>query len=495
VLKSLEHYVRTHRLLRPGERVGVAVSGGADSVALLRGLAALAPSLGVVLFVLHLNHNLRGPESEADEEFVRALASQLDLDAAIETEDVASLAALLHLSLEAAGRRARYAFFHRAASAHGLDCVATAHTRDDQAETVLLRLFRGTGTSGLAGIHRGYHLTELTGDSVSPEPAGDESPLPRTRLIRPLLSTSRQQVEGYLLSMGQPFRQDSSNLSLQFLRNRVRGEVLPMLERDYNPRLRQALCETAEIAAAENEFIEDLVSTLLGSEPEQGIEIPLLQAQPLALQRRILRRLCRPHGLALDFAHLESLREFALVGSVDRLKLPRGFVAEIVRERLCPSRLILRSPRQTQAVGEEYSMELSVPGSVSLGSFLGLPNMCIQAVLLGSDSSERAYNRAHLLSSSRVGRRLTIRNLLPGDRYRPLHSSGERKINRLLQERSIPSMFRRSWPVVLADERIVWVPGLAVAEEVAWLTGDGEAIALEMHSGESAGFYGPAVCR
>jgi tRNA(Ile)-lysidine synthase len=343
VLKSLQLYLRNHRLVRPGERIGVAVSGGADSVALLRALAELAPHLGVVLFVLHLNHELRGPDSEADEGFVRELASQLALESAIATEDVASLASLRHLSLEAAGRRARYGFFQRAAATHRLDCVATAHTRDDQAETVLLRLLRGTGTSGLAGIHRMFDLSELAAGVEVTEPLSNHEP-PPPRLIRPLLSTTRHQVEDFLLSLGQPFRHDSSNLSPRFLRNRVRADLLPALERDYNPQLRQALCETAEIAGAENALLEELTAAILGAAPAQSVPIALLQAQPLALQRRILRRLCKPHALALDFAHLEALRAFALAGRVERLNLPRGFVAEVLREKLCPPRLVLRPP-------------------------------------------------------------------------------------------------------------------------------------------------------
>jgi tRNA(Ile)-lysidine synthase len=372
VLKPLEHYLRRHRLVHPGERVGVAVSGGADSVALLRAFAELAPSLGVVLFVLHLNHQLRGPDSEADARFVAALAAQLSLDCAIESADVAALAALHHLSLEAAGRRARYAFFQRAAAAHRLDCVATAHTRDDQAETVLLRLLRGAGTSGLAGIHRACNLSALPGvsdpsasgrssesscvpdakppasatggPSPGPYPAHSSSP----RLIRPLLSTSRQQVEQFLHSLGQPFHQDASNLSPRFLRNRVRAQLLPSLEREYNPQLRQALCETAEIAAAENVLLDDLVASVLGPppDPEQGIELPLFQAQPVALQRRILRRLCQPHGLALDFAQLEGLRDFALAGRAGSIQLPRGFAAHIVRRKLLPPRLRLLAPKE-----------------------------------------------------------------------------------------------------------------------------------------------------
>jgi len=475
VLKLLEVYLRKYRLVRPGERIGVAVSGGADSVALLRSLTELAPDLGVVLFVLHLNHRLRGPDADADEQFVRELAAQLSLEAAIESEDVASIATLYHLSLEAAGRRARYGFFQRAATALRLNCVATAHTRDDQAETILLRLLRGAGTSGLAGIHRTFDLSLLGGNL----PAASESPSPR--LIRPLLSTTRQQVEQYLNSLGQPFRQDSSNLSPEFLRNRVRISLLPALERDYNPRLRQALCETADIAAAENAFFDDLTSSALGknADPEQGVALEILQSQPLALQRRILRSLCQPLGLALDFAHLESLREFALAGRAERLKLPRGFIAEVVRDPQGPPHLFLRSP-EPDPPPAPYAMGLPVPGMIPIGRFFGGPETSIRATLLGEDSAKEAYNRADLLRAILLESSLTVRNLLPGDRYHPLFSSGERKVNRLLQDLSVPGTVRGNWPVVLSGDRIVWVPGLPVASAMAWAPGDGEAVSLDI---------------
>jgi len=339
MLKNLEQYVRRHRLVQAGERVGIAVSGGPDSVALLRGFAELAPELGVVLVVLHLNHHLRGAESDADQEFVAALAEKLNIEAVMGS---ANIGAEGGPSLEAAGRRARYAFFLHAAADHRLDCVATGHTRDDQAETVLLRLLRGSGTTGLSGIRRMCDLSSL---AQTPFRAPTHSSVP-PRLIRPLLATSRRQIERYLLSVGQPFRLDSSNRDVTFLRNRVRNELLPVLERDYNPKLREALYETAEVAAAEHGYLEDLVSAALSNVGalDGGVEVAMLQRQPIALQRRILRRLCQAHDLALDFMQLERLREFALAGCAGSLQLPRGFAGEITRPKQSAPQFRLIAP-------------------------------------------------------------------------------------------------------------------------------------------------------
>jgi len=482
VLRPLESYLRKHRLIRPGERVGVAVSGGADSVALLRALVQLAPSLGIVPCVLHLNHRLRGSESDSDERFVREIATQFGLESAIESEDVTALASLFHLSLEAAGRRARYAFFQRAAVALRLNCVATAHTRDDQAETVLLRLLRGTGTSGLVGIHSSFDLYHLAGDFPRVEESAE-----RPRLIRPMLATTRKQVEEFLNSLGQTFCHDSSNLSPEFLRNRVRATLLPGLEQDFNPRLRQALCDTAEIAAAENAFFDHLTATTLGqdSDPEQGIEVQLLQAQPLALQRRILRSLCQTLGLALDFSHLEALREFALVGRAERHKLPRGFVAVIQRETQGEARLFLLPPAP-DSPPTGYSLTLPAPGMISIEKYFGGPETCIRATLLSEEPAKLAYNRADLIRAREVDTQLSVRNLQPGDRFHPLFSRGDEKINRLLQRLSVPGMVRRSWPVVLSGKRIVWAPGLPVAGDLAWSPGDGDAIALDICNASGA---------
>jgi len=484
VRKALVSYVRKQHLLRAGERVGVAVSGGADSVALLRALVELSPTLGIVPFVLHLNHRLRGAESDADELFVRQLADELKLETVIESEDVSALAALLHLSLEAAGRRARYAFFQRAAATLRLNAVATAHTRDDQAETVLLRLLRGTGTSGLAGVHAIFDLHHLTGDHPGDEADGCVRDIHPVRIIRPMLAISRRQVEEYLGSLGQSFQQDTSNQSTEFLRNRVRANLLPALEKDYNPQLRQALCETAEIAAAENAYFEQLCVTLLGpaADPELGseigVELEIIQSQSLAVQRRLLRHLCQLSGLTLDFAHLEQLREFSLVGRAGRLSLPRGFAAEIIRS---PGKLQLRLlPPAGEDSYSPYDLELTVPGTALVGRFFGEDGTQIRATVINEDQAVMAHMRADLLRADQVLGVLRVRNLHPGDRYHPRFAQGEAKVVRLLQRLRVPGEVRKSWPVVTLGERILWAAGLPVSADFAWTPGAGKAVVLDL---------------
>src|SRR5438270_7680909 len=192
--------------MRPGDRVGVAVSGGADSVALLRLLLELREQLGVVLSVVHFNHQIRGAEAEADQKFVEELAAKYNLDMHASSADTPGIAAAKKLSLEAAARRLRYDFFQSLMGRGVVDKVATAHTLDDQAETVLLRIVRGTGTRGLSGI-----LPKLR---MSGEGCGT--------VVRPLLNTRRAELREYLTRLGQTWREDASNLDLKHMRNRVR---------------------------------------------------------------------------------------------------------------------------------------------------------------------------------------------------------------------------------------------------------------------------------
>src|SRR5882724_10365885 len=238
---GLLSHIRRQRWLKPGDRLGITVSGGADSAALLRVMLELRGELGIVLLVVHFNHTLRGAESEADHAFVRNLALEHGLELLDARGDVARRAEEHSLSIEAAAREARYEFFWSLIEGNRLDKIATAHTLDDQAETVLLRLIRGTGTRGLGGIHP--MLTGPTADRTS-----------RDAIIRPFLHTRRRDIESYLASVGQLWREDSSNRDLHHTRNRVRKTLLPLLESDFNPEITERLADFAEIAQTEEDY-------------------------------------------------------------------------------------------------------------------------------------------------------------------------------------------------------------------------------------------------
>lgn len=305
-------YIRDKGLLKAGDRVVVAVSGGADSVALLRQLLDLRADLGVVLAVAHFNHGLRGDSAQADEAFVAELAKQHAVEFFGAREDVREHAFRNKLSIEAAARELRYRWLTQLAAEQRFDAIATAHTADDQAETVLLKFLRGAGTRGLAGIYPVVRAnTARAKDHLAPEFPDDTAreSNPEVRIVRPLLQISRADVESYLASIDQPWREDESNLDRRFLRNRVRHDLLPLLEREYNPNLRARLASLAEVSRAEEEYWQDAVSReveVRKSGPRQLV-LAGFPRLPLALQRRLLRAFAQSAGLTLDFEHLESL--------------------------------------------------------------------------------------------------------------------------------------------------------------------------------------------
>ncbi|HZD92808.1 MAG TPA: tRNA lysidine(34) synthetase TilS, partial [Candidatus Sulfotelmatobacter sp.] len=242
VQEKVRQYVRGQRLLRPGDRVAVAVSGGADSVALLRALLELGQELGIVLSVAHFHHQIRRDEADADQFFVSQLAEQFQIEFRSASQDVPAYAREHHLSLESAARHLRHLWFAELVKNGHSDKIATAHTLDDQAETVLMRILRGTGVRGLAAIapeHREKHL------------------------VRPLLGVTRREVEAYLQSLQQPWRNDSSNLDLSHTRNRIRHTLLPLLERDFNPAIRQTLADLADVARVEDEYWRKELASLV----------------------------------------------------------------------------------------------------------------------------------------------------------------------------------------------------------------------------------------
>jgi tRNA(Ile)-lysidine synthase len=293
--KALEH-IRRSELLAPGTRIGVAVSGGADSVGLLRILYELRDEIGIVLSVIHFNHKLRGAESESEERFVAELAGELQLEYHVASGDAGAEAASSGASLEAAARELRYSFFGQLMSqseqgAPRLDKIATGHTLDDQAETVLMRAVRGSGRRGLAGIYPVFDI-EMDDEFVG-------------EVIRPLLGVRHAELKQYLEEIGQTWREDSSNLDAKFTRNRMRHSVMPVLERQFNPAVQQALGELAEIARGEEDYWQNEIAGWMGtaihwSEPDWATsdQQGFVQLQPFNPELR--KRLQQPGPLVMN---------------------------------------------------------------------------------------------------------------------------------------------------------------------------------------------------
>jgi len=435
--QSVLHYIRKHGLLKAGDRVGIAVSGGADSVASLRLLLELRKEIGVVLSAVHFNHKLRGAASDEDERFVAQLAQEHKLELHCESGKVAAYAAEKHLSLETAARQMRYQYFRRLLLESMVNRIATGHTLDDQAETVLLKIVRGAGTRGLAGI---YPQLSVPGSQFS------------ASIVRPLLGIRRKDLEAYLLGLGQSWREDKSNRDLRHMRNRVRHGILPRLEHYLNPGVREALAETAEIARAEEEYWQKEVSRVLPSVwARSALSVSALANLPLALQRRVIRAASESLGLPLDFHHVEEILALSS-------KQPGSDKGTELRDRW----VVLRNKGELHfklqnvvASKLDYEYCLSIPGSVEVRE----TESRFEAVLI-SGSAAKGYNPGDLLDRALLGSEVKVRNWRPADRFWPSHTKVPKKIKELLQERHVTGPERKLWPVVVSGTDVVWVRGI-----------------------------------
>ncbi|MGA2217485.1 MAG: tRNA lysidine(34) synthetase TilS [Terracidiphilus sp.] len=442
-------------LLKPGLRLAVGVSGGADSVALLRVLAEQRAALGLVLQVAHLHHGLRGAEADDDLAFARAVAAELGLpfdEARVDTAAEARAnpeTGKQAETIEEAARRLRYGWFRDLMAKGEVDAVATAHTLDDQAETVLAKFLRGAWTEGLSGIHPVVQF-------------------PEGRIVRPLLGVTRAEVEGYLKELGQEWREDSSNRHLTFTRNRIRHELLPQLE-TWNPRLREHLAQMAALARDEEAWWEaDLAriapQLLLRGRAVRGggraagdgisgisIDVSRLAALPAALQRRLLRFAAESLGVRTDFAATEALRDLALKGRAgQKRELAQGLRGERTPREL---KLQVGPIAGTETPVPEYTGP--VPGEILAPAFGLRVEMGVELECTGgADGSNLAG-----------GRQARLRNWKPGDRVRLRHSSGPRKVKEVLERLRVTGTGRTLWPVLEVDGAIVWMRGVEVEPE------------------------------
>jgi len=470
--RQLLNSIRRTGMILPGDRVGIGVSGGADSVSLFRLLEALRKDLGVTLLILHFDHCLRGEESAADAQFVQSLARDHHFEFICDRADVSAFAKKHRLNLEDAARRLRYAFFERIVAESRVTRVAVAHTADDQAETVLARLLRGTGPSGLAGIY------PLLGP-----------------VVRPLLDYRREQLRDYLRSLRQPWREDTTNTDISRQRAQIRSQLLPVLERDFSPAIVQRLNDLARLSREEHEFwnalVEDRFASLSRTKGHRAIAIThadLLSPLPFhrvaalhsgaaapvkSLTERLIRRLYR--GARGDYRdltakHVERVFQLAEQGtSGQQLDLPGGILVQRnFDEIIFSARATPGTPRRSSAtnlVAPAYHYTVSVPASGT--AYLSIPELGTRLFLKVIDwsSQQRDTIRDDALDADLLPRTLTLRNWQPGDAYRPRGRRQRHKLKELFLSRRVPRTQRSSWPVIEADGRIVWSRGMPPAAD------------------------------
>jgi tRNA(Ile)-lysidine synthase len=431
--------LRAHQMVPPGGRVLVALSGGPDSVVLLHVLLALQ-RLGelVVAGAAHFNHRLRDAAAD-DERFCRELAAELGLPIEVGGDDVRALARAQHRSLEDAARTARYAFLEAAADRGGADAIAVGHSMDDQAETFLLRLLRGAGPRGLAGIR---------------PKAG--------RVIRPLLEVSRADLRAFAAEHQLAFREDTSNADVTIPRNRVRHHLLPVLQ-EFSPAVVEVLAREAAIAREDEDFLGraaiDLTpGIVLTTKRGIAVDIERVGALHPALASRVIREALTRAAPGMFFGSDQILAALGLSRAADGASLS---VPGLTVRRDGPRLLFLDSTPDPAPFSNSFSVSLSIPGEVAL------PGWAVSAQPV-ADGDARSFSAAAVtVAAGALKLPLTVRSRRPGDRFRPLGMGGRgRKLQDFLVDRKVARNERDTLPLVVdSDDRIVWVVGQSVAED------------------------------
>ncbi len=430
--------IHKHGLLDRGDRVLLACSGGADSTCLLHVMKDLAPEWPLDLAVAHFNHRLRRA-ADQDERFVQDLAASCGLPFYSGSQDVAFFAREAGMNLEEAGRVLRYAFLERTAEAIGAGKIATAHTVDDQAETVLMRLLRGSGRSGLTGI-----------------------PIRRGgRIVRPLLHVTRAEVEAYLTAHAWSYRVDQSNQDRRYLRNRIRLELLPFLQERFDAKIIPRLGRLADVLQAEEAWLEAAVESAAADAivSDQGacrLDMGTVSGFPLGLQRRLVRRFLLQLRGDLRHISFEDIETILALAEGREFTLEKGLVLR--RHR---GRMEIR-PKAKPRLSYQHAWNPAVPLHIpELG--LTLSGEVLPASRLGhlvvDDMCEARMDADKLCIP------LYVRSRRQGDRYRPLGSPGRTKLKEVFRSREISPENRDRRPVIVSGESIAWVLGLPVSEE------------------------------
>jgi len=507
-------FIQRYSLISRKELVVVGVSGGADSVCLLHVLAKWQKRLGIKLHIAHLNHQLRGAESEADAEYVSNLAGSLGIPITVDSQDVAAYRTERNCSIEEAARELRYAFLARVAKEVGANRIAIGHTRDDQVETILMHILRGTGITGLCGLAPCSPMAyDSQGMSLPASPLSLRAKRSNLLVIRPLLDITREETTSYCQEHQLDPRIDSSNLSLSFFRNRLRLQLLPLL-RQYNPSVDQALLRLADIAKEDSVLIEQQASGLWDEVARQEnntiyLDKKQIASLPIALQRQLLRvAVTKLAGDVRDIeaSHIEAARSLLNKPASKRISLPHGFIChggynELVITRLPSVTATFHSAIASEAWQSQLppcpfpplsgEFPLKVPGQTVFPGWNVIASIVRERATSlssrGALSTSERTGQSNLVAHfdlRKTGMKLFVRQRRPGDRFQPLGMSMLKKLYEFMVDAKIPRSWRGRIPIVCSPQQIIWVVGWRIDDRVKTTEASQEILRLEFIKSE-----------
>lgn len=458
-LERFKAFSEKEKLIHPDDRILVAVSGGADSMVLLASLVALAPVLKLELVVAHLNHCLRESASDKDEDFVMSVAQVLDLPFVSEKKDIAAMSKSEKLSLETAGRKARYHFLERQREKTGSSKIATGHHAGDQAETVLMNLIRGSGFRGLSGI-----------------------PARRGNIIRPLLFASRDEILQFASINEVAYRQDSSNQTTEFKRNRVRHELIPLLERQFNMQVFNRLNAFSQVCREGDEFLR--------FEARKALKNCLLEQKPGKLTLDI-GRFCSYFTILQKYVLFEAFELAGIVGAVQNFNQINGILESIVKRRSGSSHHF--SPGWT--IGVEHSgivirrrsEQLPLICPLKIGETVSVPGYGYRFLAewhISGTVDHKADPDTELVDAGKIDvNSLKIRSVQAGDWFFPLGMSHRQKLSDFLINQKVPVHARSEAVVLTSRDDIVWLCGYRLDHRFRIRPGTRQTLKLKMEYG------------
>jgi tRNA(Ile)-lysidine synthase len=442
-LSQVRNTIEDYKMISPKDVVVVGVSGGPDSIALLHILYSLKEEYDLTLFVVHLNHMLRGEEAEEEACFVAELAKKWGLSCRVLKKDIRKISKEKGLSIEEAGHKVRHEIFRQVGQEIGAQKLALGHHADDRAETVLIHLIQGSGLQGLAAM----------------PPTADW-------IIRPLAKVFKTEIINYCRDHNLNFYLDQSNEEPVYLRNKVRLNLLPYLKKEFNPQIVEALLRLEDIVVPENQYLDiesdQALEDILIKREKGGLILnkdKLIQKH-LAIQRRVIRKaynLLRPEDQGLSFIHVEQILDLVRSNQGSKqVNLPQGIIFKVVYHRL----ELIDSRLKPEKEKKSFNISWDIPGTVKLGE-----NKILKGTFLSSKPNITEGFLEVVLDGEKITTPLIVRSRKPGDRLRPLGMKGTKKVKDVFIDKKIPKEIRDLIPIVCSGEDIIWLPGITINED------------------------------